>query len=435
LLKTQQPANSQTNLRVKDARDGVWDVLGFGCDVTGEYGNTSSTTFKVIDVAKLYQIEPTRLVTNLNTTRNSILSYGGNAESYSSQLSSRLTATAAYKLFKGSLTAAYGNTTSLSAKYAYGSYSLLMQQKELKFNAVPTLLQSYLTDVFRADIVNNTPAQIVQQYGAFVLSDIMLGAKLEITYQSETSSSDRTTAASGGLDISVGKVFSISTGINSTTSQSSSNYNQYLHYLTHGGDPRVGITPTTISFTQSTPTVDYSAWQNSTNFQNAEFIDLNKDGLIPIYSLIPDPNKAAAVKAYVTQFLANNQVQVTYSTFPEGQFVVDDFTGQYFIEIAGLLRYIPDPTTLDNTFTFTNSSFAHYNTGTLANYRRGANLPSYPYTCILKDLSNGRMYFREGYYLRYIPNFTEAARYHLNLNKALNIANLSVSNWTYGPDM
>ncbi len=319
--KQEQPAPKQTEvksnatkLKTQAAKDGVWDLLGYGYDVTGEFANSSSTTFQVIDIAKLYSAAPTRLVTNLNTTRNSSFSYGDNVQSYASDISAHLNATVGFSLFKGSITSAYSNSNSFSSKYIYGSYNLLIQQKELKFNASSALLQQYLTQDFIKDIAVLTPQQIVSQYGAFVLSDIFLGAKLQIVYQSETKSTDRKSAASAGLDASLGSIFSINAGINSNHSQSSSNFNQYLHYVTHGGDPTVGITPTTISFTQNTPPIDYSAWQSSTNVQNEELINIAQAGLIPINELIPDPNLAAAVKNYIyNDYLPNHQVQVQYT--------------------------------------------------------------------------------------------------------------------------
>jgi len=315
LPTNQNSAQTGSKLKAKSARDGVWDVLGYGYDVTGEYANSNSTTYQVIDVARLYAADASRVITNLNTTQNSVFAFGQDAQDYSSSLSANLKATAGFSLFKGSITAAYSNSSSFSSKYIYGSYNLLMQQKELKFNGVPSYLQNYLTPTFVYDLTYLTPQQIVQQYGAFVLSDIMLGAKLEVTYQSETSSSDRKSAASAGLDASVGTVFSINASVNSNHAQSSSNFNQYLHFLTHGGDPTKSITSTTISFTPTTPTVDYGAWQASTNLQNAELVDIKYDGLISIDQLIPDPNLAQAVHNYIyNTYLPNNQVTVSYQS-------------------------------------------------------------------------------------------------------------------------
>ncbi|MEZ2336476.1 MAC/perforin domain-containing protein [Mucilaginibacter sp. RCC_168] len=314
----QTPKQTETNtatgkLKSQSAKDGVWDLLGYGYDVTGEYANSSSTTFQVIDITKLYSTEPTRLVTNLNTTRNSSFSYGENVQAYASDISAHLNATVGFSLFKGSVTSAYSNSNSFNSKYIYGSYNLLIQQRELKFNATSALLQKYLTQNFLNDIATLTPQQIVSQYGAFVLSDIILGAKLQVTYQSETKSTDRKSAASAGLDASLGAIFSINAGVNSNHSQSSSNFNQYVHYLTNGGDPTLGITPATISFTQNTPPIDYSAWQASTNAQNAELINIAQSGLIPINELIPDPSLANAVKNYIyNDYLPNHQVQVQY---------------------------------------------------------------------------------------------------------------------------
>ncbi|SDG05309.1 MAC/perforin domain-containing protein [Mucilaginibacter sp. P25] len=316
-LVPDQTKTSSGKLTAHAAGDQAWDVLGFGYDVTGEYGNSVSTTFPVIDVAKLYAADPIRVVKNVSTSRNSTFSYGDNVQHYSSDLSAHLNATVGFSLFKASITSAYSDVSSFNSKYIYGSYNLLLQQRELKFNAPTVILQQYLTSNFKTDIGILTPEQLVRQYGAFFLTDIMLGAKLQITYRSQTSSSDRKTAASAGLDQSLGSLFSINAGINSQHSQSSSNFNQYVHYVTHGGDPTVGITPNTIVFDQNTPPIDFGAWQSTTNAQNAVLIDIPSSGLIGIYDLIADPVKSKAVKDYINNvFLPGNQVQAVFDKAP-----------------------------------------------------------------------------------------------------------------------
>ncbi|MBB6111232.1 MAC/Perforin domain-containing protein [Mucilaginibacter lappiensis] len=429
----QSEASSTPNkLQTKSAVDHVWDVLGFGYDVTGEYGNSSATTFQVIDIAKLNAADASRVVTQLNTTRNAVFSYGENAQAYSSDLSAHLTATTGFSVFSGSITAAYSNSSSFSSKYIYGSYSLLMQQKELKFNATPALLQSYLMPSFVQDAATLTPQQLVAQYGAFVLSDIMLGAKLEITYQSETKASDRKSAASAGLDEKISLLFSLKTDINTNHAQSSSNYNQYLHYITHGGDPTKEIVGT-VAFNQVVPVIDYSAWQASTNFQNAELIDIKKDGLIPIYALIADPAKSAAVKTYVDQYLKDHQVNIVAQppSLPEGQFTRNDDTGQVYIVMDGELRYIPNQDVLNGLFEFNTSLMVHYSAATLSRYAMGDAIS--PDNGIINDTQTGRVYFREHSYIRYIPNQQVKALYHFNFKPLRNVNGISA--YVVGPDM
>src|SRR5476649_1730991 len=87
LPTSQNLTETGSKLKAKSARDGVWDVLGYGYDVTGEYANSNSTTYQIIDVARLYAADASRVITNLNTTQNSVFAFGQDAQDYSSSLS------------------------------------------------------------------------------------------------------------------------------------------------------------------------------------------------------------------------------------------------------------------------------------------------------------------------------------------------------------
>lgn len=45
--------------KLMSAGDGQWDLLGYGYDMTGDYANSNSATFPVIDVEKLRIAYPT----------------------------------------------------------------------------------------------------------------------------------------------------------------------------------------------------------------------------------------------------------------------------------------------------------------------------------------------------------------------------------------
>jgi hypothetical protein len=296
-------------LKTFSAVDGQYELLGFGYDVTGVYGNSNSSTFQVIDVAKLNTVFPGRVVTSLNKTQNGVVSTGDQAFSYSQSLSGKLTATANVGVFGGTIKASYSDANSFNSQYIYGSYSLMIQQKSLKFNADLATLKQYLTANFLYDIQNNTPQYIVSHYGTHVLSNIILGAKLQLMYQSQTSSTDRKTAADAGLQVSVKQVFNLDAGFTYTANSTTKNFSQNLHYITYGGDPSKALIGQ-IAFNQSSPTINVAAWQNSSTVANAELIDIDANGLIRISDLIPDAAKAAAVSTYIDQYLTSQQVSL-----------------------------------------------------------------------------------------------------------------------------
>lgn len=310
-LKSPEKDGKDTGSQIMSAGDGQNDLLGYGYNVTGEFGNSSAATYSVVDIAKLKSEQPTRVEWDLSKKQEGTLIAGENAKSYLSKITAKLTSTVGVlSLFKGTITASYTDSNAFSSKYIYSSYNLIIQQKRVKFNADNTLLQSYLTPSFISDVQNSSPQVIVSKYGTHVLSDIILGAKLQVLYQSETSKSDRATASAAGVDVSVKAIFSINTGYTYTSKDVNENTYQKLHYKTNGGDPSKSLIGD-IAIGSTLPTVNISAWQNSSTVSNAELIDISENGLIPIYELIADPTKKAAVKTYVDQYLIDHQVQLS----------------------------------------------------------------------------------------------------------------------------
>lgn len=300
--------NPSTN-KPHSAVDGLYDVLGYGYNVTGEYGNSSAATYKVIDVERLKNDQPNRVEIDLSKKQEGKIFSADNAESYSKKISATLKATVGFALFKSTITSSYSDASSFSSRYVYSSYELMIQEKRNKFNATNELLRGYVTAEFTTDVQNNSAAYIVRKYGTHVLSDIILGAKLQVLYQSETSKADRTIAAAAGLDVGIGAIFNINTGLNYDKTSTSQNSSQRLHYKTYGGDPSKSLIGT-LSLDQTVPTVNIANWQSTSNVPNAELIAISNDGLIPISDLIFDGAKKAEVENYIKQYLIDNQVTV-----------------------------------------------------------------------------------------------------------------------------
>ncbi|WP_431293145.1 MAC/perforin domain-containing protein [Pedobacter sp. P26] len=297
-------------------RDGKNDLLGYGYNVLGEFGNASAATRPVVDVDRLQADQSTRVIWDFSTRTEGRLDAGSDATSYLKKLTTHLSSTFGYEflgmsLFKATVTGSYNSTDIFSSKYIYSSYNLKIQQKRIKLNALNDVLQSYLDPEFLSYIQSQTPEAIVNRYGTHVLADITLGGKLDVIYQSETSKSDKTTASSAGIDLHVKKIFNLNTGYTYDANDVSENFAQKLHYVTNGGDPTknlIGdVSIGNASNPNPIPTVNISAWQNSCTLENSVLIDIAPDGLMPIYDLIPDQSKALAVKNYIIQYLTNNQ--------------------------------------------------------------------------------------------------------------------------------
>lgn len=292
--------------------DAKFNLLGYGYNLLGEYSNARSATYKVIDVDRLDAEQTGRVEIIPTQGQDSRLQNGINAEDYAKGISGSLEVTRGFKLFPLTIKAAFRDSSSLSTKYVYSSYSILVKQRTYKFAAGAELLRNYVTPAFTMDVQNATPAELISRYGTHILSDILLGAKLDLMYQAQTRNEDRIKAASGGINAGVKGVFTIDVKGAENSTYASRNFSQMLHYRTVGGDPTralIGDIYLGNDPNQTVPKINVSSWQESATLANSELIEINEKGLIPIYELIADPAKRAAVAAYVNQYMIDNQIK------------------------------------------------------------------------------------------------------------------------------
>lgn len=322
LKNDHQIEQKSNNIRkVFSVGDGIYDVLGYGYNVTKDYANINSVGYRIVDVERLARDQSSRIETGYPKTQDWHLIAGENAEDYLKQVTKSINVTAgdALGLFKSTITSKFDETNAFSSKYLYGSYNLVIQRKNLKFNGSAELLRNYLDPAFIADVQSYSPQQLISQYGTHVLSNFIMGGKMEILYRSETYHEDRKFAANAGLDISVGKVFNVKVNgsINYTENDTKDNYSQSLRYKTVGGDPTKGfIDQIELGPGKEPQKLNIAAWQASCTVENAQLIDINSDGLIPIYELISDPVKKEAVKQYLISYLQNNGAVTEYTPVP-----------------------------------------------------------------------------------------------------------------------
>lgn len=298
-----------------------FNLLGYGYNVTKEYANANSAAGMVIDVSKLEAAIPGSVTPGDNTTTTNLTSYGEDAESVSRDLSGKLNATANYLVFKGQLDASFSKTDNTSSKYVYGFYNLIVQRKSYSVNLDLPLLKQNLSQQFLDYLASNpSPEDIVTNYGTHVLRRIILGGKLQVVVQTQTSNSDRKQAAAISTQVTIGKIFTLNANAsaNSNSQATASNYSQNMTYVTHGGDPTKQIIGQ-LQFSNSTPSIDVNDWKASCTAANAELIDIDTDGLIPLYDLIPDTyaNLKANLKVFIDQYMVNNRVKTTAGSIYE----------------------------------------------------------------------------------------------------------------------
>ncbi len=312
-----------------------YNVLLRGYFVTGEFANFSATTFPIVNVKALRAAFPNKVQIDKVSEQQPSLIYAEDAISYLKQVSAKLSSTTKFIVFKSSITASYSESTAFSSKKIYAGVTIFVSKQRLRVNATPLDLQKYLTDEFKNDIQTQSAEYIVKRYGTHLLVDITIGGKLEALYQSETSNTDRKAAAAAGLSASFKKIFSVDLSGSGSIDASLSNTLQHLHYKTVGGNSSIGLLGDVQLGPIAPPLIKTDAWQSSVTLDNSELIDIGNDGLIPIDQLIPDASKAAAVKAYISQYIINQQVTLQEQPSTVYQFF-DSANGKHALGIQNV---------------------------------------------------------------------------------------------------
>jgi hypothetical protein len=301
---------------------GKYNVLGYGYDVTGQYGSTSAVTNQVLNIALFDSLNANRVVFDNSTAQYTLSQSGSNAINLTHSLAISTKDSASFLgLFKGTISASYSDNYAFSSRFVYGYFNLMVRQQRIYLNTPENSLYNYLSPQFQQDVQNQTPQYIVSHYGTHVLTDCILGAKLEVLYRAETDNTNKKDAGSVGIDggISVlGVKGKVSATLSYGSASISKNFNQSLHYETHGADPSKGLVSTLIynGSADTTVTLNVANWQGSSTVANSELIDLTPGTLMPLYDFVQDPTKAAALKSYIISYINSNSITLLNDNFP-----------------------------------------------------------------------------------------------------------------------
>ncbi|SDH32701.1 MAC/Perforin domain-containing protein [Pedobacter terrae] len=305
----------------------IYHVLGYGYDVTGRLANAQSAKLSVLNIDKYISENPALFSLNDDVNDYFEYSYGENVESYSKKLTQKyhlgldLNFLKVAKLFKTELNASFAKKDSAYAKYVYASVRKMIKQRSMKiYFTKENLINNYLTDQFKSDLVSLSATALVERYGTHVLTDIELGARLDMNYEAQTNNSKREEAATAGASLSVGKIFNVSADITTNSVDANSNFNQRLYYNSVGGDGSKSLIGE-IALDNSTLKINIANWQSSCTRDNAALINIGQDGLLSLEDLVSDPVKKQEVKAAVEKYIIDRQmilVPEKYTPSPVG---------------------------------------------------------------------------------------------------------------------
>lgn len=309
IIERNSPSFPQS-VNTRSAGDGVYDILGYGYDITGPYLDTKSSRAIVFDTNKLlekglitpYKLEESRF---RYSSGKDVIDFTTNMSS-----SLQMSTPGILKVIGGaSLNIAFGGNSHYNSDYSFAYCTQQYIDSRYRISEADiNVLKTCLTKQFIERLSTYTPEQIVEEYGTHVLKDIYLGAKFEVYYMAKSTSSSKKESINAGLGASLFSLFKMDGKFQYDESLAITNKEQSLYYFTIGGDPAVGVQGSLNP--ENSPSIDIGKWMASVKSSTPKFIDVdnNSQSFIPIYELVTDPTKKQTLKAYIDNYIKNKEV-------------------------------------------------------------------------------------------------------------------------------
>lgn len=309
IIERNSPSFPQS-VNTRSAGDGVYDILGYGYDITGPYLDTKSSRAIVFDTNKLlekglitpYKLEESRF---RYSSGKDVIDFTTNMSS-----SLQMSTPGILKVIGGaSLNIAFGGNSHYNSDYSFAYCTQQYIDSRYRISEADiNVLKTCLTKQFIERLSTYTPEQIVEEYGTHVLKDIYLGAKLEVYYMAKSTSSSKKESINAGLGASLFSLFKMDGKFQYDESLAITNKEQSLYYFTIGGDPAVGVQGSLNP--ENSPSIDIGKWMASVKSSTPKFIDVdnNSQSFIPIYELVTDPTKKQTLKAYIDNYIKSKEV-------------------------------------------------------------------------------------------------------------------------------
>lgn len=309
IIERNSPSFPQS-VNTRSVGDGVYDILGYGYDITGPYLDTKSSRAIVFDTNKLlekglitpYKLEESRF---RYSSGKDVIDFTTNMSS-----SLQMSTPGILKVIGGaSLNIAFGGNSHYNSDYSFAYCTQQYIDSRYRISEADiNVLKTCLTKQFIERLSTYTPEQIVEEYGTHVLKDIYLGAKFEVYYMAKSTSSSKKESINAGLGASLFSLFKMDGKFQYDESLAITNKEQSLYYFTIGGDPAVGVQGSLNP--ENSPSIDIGKWMASVKSSTPKFIDVdnNSQSFIPIYELVTDPTKKQTLKAYIDNYIKSKEV-------------------------------------------------------------------------------------------------------------------------------
>ncbi|WP_316792778.1 MAC/perforin domain-containing protein [Pedobacter frigoris] len=302
--------------------DGAWDLLGFGFDVTGPMLHIDNASdAPIIDMDRFNLEQPNRIAPQSGGIDTSRLFSGSDYFEYLKDVTKEFGVTAKVdsgkQFYSGTFKSTNQQVDFYTSKYSYATFESVKRIKRIKFNDdVPVgLLIQYLSPGFLSNVQTLSADNLVQIYGTHLLTDITLGGRLTMHHKAavinENTQENKTRSISAGIAFAVTKALGLNvTGNFSSTEKTKAiteNMNREFNLIAYGGATS-GLSVSVDANGNISQSINIGAWQQSITVNNCVLVGIG--GSIPLYDLIADPLKKAAVKAAVEKRINDSQIQI-----------------------------------------------------------------------------------------------------------------------------
>lgn len=332
-LEISQHTN-QSKVSTRTAGDGIYDVLGYGYDITGEYLGEKSTRLKVLDIASFVNDNKDRFDNPFVGVIDQRCYAGEDAQSFIRQVindsnfsgsvaninkgGKRNENNSTSGFFSATINVGFKSDTqySYSTKYSFARAEILKKQRQYLLNTDIKTLSKYLSPAFKEDLIKYSADKIVEMYGTHVLTNITVGGSYTAYYKSaiieENSRTEKTKSVGAGAKFNMSKIGLDANGSwkNTEITKSNKKNSNWECYIKSLGGSTSGTTITLSPNQGPTFTINLGAWTSSVDDQHSRLVDVDWNATYPIYELITDPVKKTEIKDAVEKYIDSKRLVV-----------------------------------------------------------------------------------------------------------------------------
>lgn len=171
-------------------------MLGYGYDATGKIAHPAWVKNSIIDIEKFAADDRNHIHMIRSTSGSAEYSYLGTEKECLKRLASIVDLTeqeaGKYKnLFKATIGSSFSDDPSFpSLDYRYCGFSSVIGVYYVRMGVSKRYIKNFLNDAFKADIQTLPAEEVIEKYGTHLLTDILIGKRIDYVYRANTTDWD-----------------------------------------------------------------------------------------------------------------------------------------------------------------------------------------------------------------------------------------------------